>query len=89
MKWTTIVHVRTEITFDRAIQPVNGNGNSQGPNSNSNNNQNNNNRKNDENRENNRDNNRDNNRNGDDNMPEPTYIGGYQGVISSMPPPGM
>ena len=43
------------------------------------------NRKND----NNRDNNRDNSRNGDDNMPEPTYIGGYQGVISSMPPPGM
>ncbi|XP_078334127.1 uncharacterized protein LOC111129349 [Crassostrea virginica] len=70
-----------------AIQPANGNGNSQGPNSNSNN-QNNNkndNRKND----NNRDNNRDNSRNGDDNMPEPTYIGGYQGVISSMPPPGM
>ena len=79
---------KTEITFDRAIQPANGNGNSQGPNSNSYN-QNNNNNKNDNRKNDNTDNNRDNNRNGDDNMPEPTYIGGYQGVISSMPPPGM
>lgn len=56
---------KTKITFDRAIQPFDGNGNSQGPNSNSNSNQNSNNRKNDNSRNKyNLDNNRDNNGNG-------------------------
>ncbi|XP_034319369.2 MAM domain-containing glycosylphosphatidylinositol anchor protein 1-like [Magallana gigas] len=69
----------------KAIQPQNGTGNSQGSNSNSNN------RNNDNNDHNSDVNNSDDAResNHDDDMPDPNYIGGYQGFINSMPPPSM
>ncbi|XP_034301112.2 immunoglobulin superfamily member 10 isoform X1 [Magallana gigas] len=78
----------------KAIQPLNGN--SQGSNSNSNNR---NNRNNNDNNDHNSDNNSDDNNSDDDisdresnhndDMPDPNYIGGFQGVINSMPPPNM
>lgn len=70
---------------DRAIQPQNGTGNSQGSNANSKK------RNNDNNDHNSDDNNSDDAResNHDDDMPDPNYIGGYQGFINSMPPPSM
>ncbi|XP_052695105.1 hemicentin-1-like isoform X2 [Crassostrea angulata] len=68
----------------KAIQPINGK--SQGSNSNSNNR---NNRNNNDNNDHNSDNNSDRESNHDDDMPDTVYIGGFQGVINSMPPPNM
>lgn len=68
----------------KAIQPLNGT--SQGSNSNSNNR---NNRNNNDNNDHNNDNNSDRESNHDDDMPDTVYIGGFQGVINSMPPPNM
>ncbi|XP_034337929.2 uncharacterized protein [Magallana gigas] len=74
-----------KLLTSKAIQPQNWTGNSQGSNSNSNN------RNNDNNDQNSDDNNSDDDResNYDDDMPDPNYIGGYQGFINSMPPPSM
>eukprot|EP00105_Crassostrea_gigas_P015039 XP_011431917.1 PREDICTED: basement membrane-specific heparan sulfate proteoglycan core protein isoform X1 [Crassostrea gigas] len=85
-----------KLLSNKAIKPLNGNGNSQGSNSNSNKR---NNRNNNDNNDHNSDNNSNDNNSDDDNsdresnhdddLPDSVYVGGFQGVINSMPPPSM